>query len=136
MEEERLKNLFSQYDPELSSSMAFIEHLERNLDTVELIHQENAAVMKRNRIAVAIASCTGFMSGVIFTLLFPYIDSLIKSLSDSMLTAYGLTDSLNGLHLISWLSIGGISVFVTINTYNLVNNILSQKMSKGRLHYF
>ncbi|MBD5262119.1 MAG: hypothetical protein HDS38_08330 [Bacteroides sp.] len=127
MEEERIKDLFKDYAPDLSSSMDFMQRLERNLDAVELIHRENAAVMKRNRLAVAIASCAGFLTGVIFTLLFPYINSLIQSLSESIQASCNIPYSLNGMQLIAWLAVGAASVFVALNTYSLTNLLLSNK---------
>ena len=127
MEEERIKDLFKDYAPDLSSSMDFMQRLERNLDAVELIHRENAAVMKRNRLAVRIASCAGFLTGVIFTLLFPYIKSLIQSLSASIQASCNLPYSLDGLQVIPWLAVGAVSVFVALNTYHLATVLLSRK---------
>ena len=66
MEEERLKDIFNDYDPELSSSRNFIERLERNLNAVELIQKENAKATRRNKAAVLIASIAGFITGFIF----------------------------------------------------------------------
>ena len=122
MEEERIKDLFQEYDPLLSSSMDFIECLERNLDTMEIIHRENAAAMKRNRIAVAAAAAAGFITGVIFTLMFPYIKALIQSMMAAVLTEFCLpyTHPTEYAMTISWLLIGGISVFSALNTYNII----------------
>lgn len=127
MEEEKLKDLFKRYDPDISSSMAFMERLERNLNAVELIHQENNAVLKRNRMAVAIASAAGFITGVIFTLLFPYINTLVQTLMSAILTAFRLPDAIYGIHVISWLLIGGVSVFVALNTYTLTLSIIPSR---------
>lgn len=129
MEEDKIKELFSGYDPDISSGIAFMERLERNLNAVELIHQENSEVLKRNRIAVAMASMAGFLTGVIFTLLFPYIDSLVQTLMSTILTACSLPDSLYGVHVISWLAIGGVSAFVALNTYSLSTSLLSHRQA-------
>lgn len=121
MEEERLKDLFQAYNPRLSSSMDFMERLDRNLNAIEFIHKEKAAVRKRNRVAVVAAAAAGFMTGVIFTLLFPYINALIQSMMVALTTECRLPENLYGEYAmtISWLLIGGISVFVAINTYNI-----------------
>ena len=121
MEEERIKDFFHGYDPELSSGIAFMERLERNLDAVEMIHRENEAAMKRNRIAVAVAAAAGFITGVVFTLIFPYIKALIQSMMATVLTEFRLSDNLQCEYVmtVSWLLIGGISVLVALNTYNL-----------------
>ena len=119
IEDEGIKEIFSSYDPELSSSMAFMERLERNLDAVELIHQENAAVLKRNRIAVAIASAAGFAAGVIFTLLLPYIYGIVRSIIDSFPAISNLDPTGSYSLAAAYIVIGAVSVFVAVNTYSL-----------------
>ena len=127
MEEDRIKELFSEYNPELTSGIDFIDRLQRNLDAVELIHQENGAVMKRNRAAVMVSSLAGFVTGIIFSLFLPYIDSLVQTFLSSILTSCCLPDSLYVIHVISWLAIGGVSVFIALNTYFLSTTLLSHK---------
>lgn len=119
MEEDKIKELFSSYDPELSSSLAFMERLERNMEAVEFIHRENEAIMKRNRLAVAIASVAGFVTGVIFTLLYPYILALVETSVNSLLAACQIPGALYGIHIITWLIIGAIAVGVALNTYSI-----------------
>ena len=123
MEEQRIKDIFRSYDPELSSSMAFMDRLERNLYAVEMIHRENEAVMKRNRIAVAVAAATGFITGVVFTLIFPYIKAIVQSMMAAVMTEFNLpSDHYSEYAMtISWLLIGGISVFAALYTYNLTH---------------
>lgn len=124
MEDDRLKELFNGYVPKLSSSMDFMERLDRNLNAVELIHRENEAFMKRNRIAVALASLAGFITGVIFTLLFPYLNGLVNSVTDILLSTCSIPTPLYCIQVLTWLLIGGISVFVSVNTYAISSCLL------------
>ncbi|MDE6554019.1 MAG: hypothetical protein K2K98_13835 [Muribaculaceae bacterium] len=119
MEEDKIKDIFSSYDPELTSSLEFMERLERNLDAVELIHRENAAVMKRNRIAVAVAACTGFFSGILFSLLLPYLMDMIQSLIATFpgMTAHNINPGYT--QALSWILIGAASVFIAVNAYDI-----------------
>lgn len=126
MEEDKIKEIFSGYNPEISSSIDFMERLERNLQAVELIHQENEAAIRRNRLAVTIASFSGFVTGVICTLLFPYINAIISSLTYSIASTFQLVDFDYGNNVISWLLIGGVSVLVALNTYNISSSLLPQ----------
>lgn len=126
MEEDKIKEIFSGYNPEISSSIDFMERLERNLQAVELIHQENEAAIRRNRLAVTIASFSGFVTGVICTLLFPYINAIISSLTYSIASTFQLVDFDYGINVISWLLIGGVSVLVALNTYNISSSLLPQ----------
>ncbi|MDE5849676.1 MAG: hypothetical protein K2H38_06000 [Muribaculaceae bacterium] len=119
MEEDKIKDIFSNYDPELTSSLEFMERLERNLDAVELIHRENAAVMKRNRIAVTVAAIAGFLSGILFTLLLPYLMDMIQSLITTLpgMTAQNINPGY--AQALSWILIGAASVFIAVNAYDI-----------------
>lgn len=131
MKEDRLNDLFKNYDPELSSRLNFIERLENNLNAVELIHKENARVMKRNRIAVIAASIAGFVSGFALSMLLPYIEGLlalfINKLSDSLPQAEFLSDFSPAC---AWLIIGTASVFIAISTYNFTLNSQALKYER------
>ncbi|MDE6512161.1 MAG: hypothetical protein K2L00_08755 [Muribaculaceae bacterium] len=124
MEEERLKEIFSGYNPKLSSSMDFMERLELRLDAVEIVRKENESIIKRNRIAVVFASLAGFITGVISTLLFPYLHGLVNSVADIILSTCSIPTPIYGLQILTWLLIGGISVFVAVNTYSISTSLL------------
>lgn len=130
MEEDRIKELFREYDPELSSSKAFINRLERHLDAVEMIHRENAAVMKRNRVAVIAAACAGFISGMIFTLLLPYLVDIVGYFIETLTGLLG-NNGFYGYHqAISWIFVGAVSVFVALNTYDITLSLLPLRDGK------
>lgn len=123
MEEKRLKVIFKEYDPELSSRMAFMERLERNLNAVEIIHQENTKAVKRNRFAVILASMVGFLVGFVFSFALPYFNNMANELkesipSDSILSKLNLV--LEFQDLIAWVVIGGTAVWAAVSTYNAV----------------
>lgn len=124
MEEEKIKELFREYDPKLSSSMAFIERLERNLNAVEMIHRKNNAVMKRNKRAVVMAACAGFISGIIFTLFLPYLTDIINSGMGAIADLFGHNDFSGYPYTLSWIIVGAVSVFVAVNTYDIALSLL------------
>ena len=134
MEEDRLKDIFKEYEPDLSSRMAFMERLERNLNAVEIIHQENAMATKRNRLAVTFASMAGFLVGFLFSFALPYISNMIAEIEDSISTNSVLSN-LNAIlefqSVIAWVIIGAFSVFTSIGTYNMVINY--QPLTGGKL---
>lgn len=130
MEEDKIKDIFQRYDPDLSSSMAFMERLERNMDAIEFIHKENAAVMKRNRIAVYVATCLGFISGIIFTLLLPYLKDMIGSVMEAIPVAFFQSVISGYTTAISWIIIGAASVFIAVNTYDITLSL--QPLRGGR----
>ena len=131
MEEDRLKDLFEDYNPELSSKLNFIERLENNLNAVELIHKENARVMKRNRLAVIVASVAGFVSGFALSMLLPYIEGLLTIFINKLSASLPHTEFLSNYSpACTWLIIGATSVFIAINTYNLTLNSQVLKYEK------
>jgi tetrahydromethanopterin S-methyltransferase subunit F len=75
MEDNQIKELFNAFEPELGATSPFMARLQRNMKAVEWVKQHQQDLKRRNRVAVAIAACCGFAMGVIFTLLFPVIDS-------------------------------------------------------------
>ena len=128
MEVEKLKEIFREYDPDLSSSMAFLDRLDRNLDSVEMIHRENESVMKRNRIAVAAAACAGFMVGILFSFTLPYISELVRSLMNVIpgVSCQDISDVYP--RMVSWIVVGVVSVFASISTYDIS---ISLRPSRG-----
>lgn len=121
MQEDTLKDIFKNYEPELSSRMDFMNRLERNLDAVELIHKENANAMKRNRLAVIAASASGFISGILFSLLIPFINQLISVLCSRITTDIQLLNKIADYQQVAmWLIIGGISVIISLYTYKTI----------------
>lgn len=125
MEEDRLKYIFRQYDPDLSSSVDFLKRLERNLNVVEMIHQENAKAAKRNRIALMLASLAGFTVGFLFSLTLPYIDKMAIGFRNSIISQsilHKLDFVFEFQYVIVWIIIGAISVIASLVTYNMALN--------------
>ncbi|MDE6561407.1 MAG: hypothetical protein K2K75_08515 [Muribaculaceae bacterium] len=133
MEEDRLKDIFKEYEPDLSSRMAFMERLERNLNAVEIIHRENALATKRNRLAVICASIVGFLVGFLFSFALPYISNMIAEFED-FISTNSVLSNLNAIpefqSVIAWIIIGAVSVFTSIGTYNMVLNY--RPLTSGR----
>ena len=119
MEDDKIKSLFSNFDPELSSDFQFMNTLRRSLNSVEIIKRHTAEVRARNRKAVAIAAFAGFIVGFLFSLSLPYLNDAISTWQltlpqDSILNAFA-----TNFPTIAWLIIGGASVSVALNSYDL-----------------
>lgn len=119
MEDDKLKELFDNYNPELSSGMRFMERVERNLDSVESLMTRNAAMRKRYRKAVFAAAIAGFVVGMIFTLFMPYIATWVVALME-MLPQNFLTEAVaENYRLAVWPLICATSLFIAVNTYEI-----------------
>lgn len=72
-EDDKIRELFSRFDPELPSESLFMSRLKRNMEAVELVKRQTAAVRRRSRKAVIAAAIAGFVVGVIFAALMPFL---------------------------------------------------------------
>lgn len=127
MDDDKLKSLFSDFEPELSSDIQFMTKLQRSLNSVEIIKQHTAEVRSRSKKAVAIAAVVGFIVGFLFSLSLPYLGEAVSNWQltlpdESMLNAFA-----DNFTLIGWLVIGGTSVLAALNTYEVSLSLLKPK---------
>ncbi len=114
MEDEKIKDIFKEFDPELSSSFQFITKLQKNMEAMEIVRQYNETQKRRNKWAVAIAGICGFAMGVIMTLLLPFITDWVASIS----FALSLPPTLNFAYIV-WLLVATVSVLTTVSVYEI-----------------
>ena len=127
MEDDKLKSLFSNFEPELSSDFLFMNKLQRNLNSVELIKQHTAEVRSRSRKAVAIAAIVGFIVGFLFSLSLPYLSEAVSNWQLTLPSESVMNVFANNFTIIAWLVIGGTSVFAALNSYELSLSLLNPK---------
>ncbi len=84
MEDDKYKEIFRNFDPELSSDLQFMTKLQHNIDSVEIVMQHSYDVRRRNRCALFVALLVGFVTGVIMTSLCPMIIDGFKILDISI----------------------------------------------------
>lgn len=127
MEEDKLKEFLINFEPEISSDFSFMSKLQHHLDQVEMIKQHNSDIAVRRKKAVVIAACVGFIAGFLFSLVLPYITTLITDLQLSLPSGSTIQVIADNYLTIAWLIIGGFTVFISLNTYELSLSILSRK---------
>ena len=127
MEDDKLKSLFSNFEPELSSDFLFMNKLKRNLNSVELIQQHTVEVRSRSRKAVAIAAIVGFIVGFLFSLSLPYLSEAISNWQLTLPSESVMNVFANNFTIIAWIVIGGTSVFAALNSYELSLSLLKPK---------
>ncbi len=125
MEDDKIKELFNDFEPELSSSFQFMTKLKRNMEAVEIVKQHNAALKKRNKLAVAIAGVCGFAVGVILTLLFPLLGSWVSTFSIS-LPHFQIQNITIEYSYLYWVVMAAVSALTAINAYEIAMAKLSQ----------
>ena len=127
MEDDKLKYLFSNFEPALSSDFLFMNKLQRNLNSVELIKQHTAEVRSRSRKAVAIAAIVGFIVGFLFSLSLPYLTDAVSNWQLTLPSESVMNVFANNFTIIAWLVIGGTSVFAALNSYEVSLSLLRPK---------
>ena len=131
MEDDRLKDLFGNFDPELSSGTAFVDKLRRNLDSVEIVRRQTAELHRRNRKAVLIAACVGFIAGVLFSLILPYISHAMLSLQLALPQGSVLKAVADNYLVITWLLFGTATAFISVNAYDVALSMLKSRGSSA-----
>ncbi len=128
MEDNNIKDLFQDFQPELSSSFQFMTRLRKNMETVEILRQHNVALKKRNKLAVAIAAVSGFVMGVVMTLLLPLIGDWVATFkAPSLLHISSLTIDYS---FVTWIVMAVACIITALNAYEIA---LSKLTPKDRL---
>ena len=130
MEDDKLRELFDSYQPELSSDALFMSKLKRNMESVELVKRHTEAMRKRSRIAVVVAAIAGFVMGVVLTLLSPLIGDFVSTIA---LTISDHSDIVMRIdwQIVGWILTAIISVFTAVNAYEITISRLSVTQKQG-----
>ncbi len=124
MEDNIIKEIFKEFDPELSSSFLFMAKLKKNMEAVEYIRQYNVAQKRRNKLAVILAGVSGFAMGVFLTLLYPFITEWIASLNFSISLLAESNLKYDFSHL-GWIVIAIGSVLTSMSVYEAASARIS-----------
>lgn len=130
MEEDKLKDLFVNYNPELPSDFSFMTRLKHNLDQVELVKRHNSEIASKRKKAVAIAACVGFIVGLLFSLTLPYIGNMMTSLQSSLPSGSTLKMIADNYLTVTLLIMGASTALLSLNAYDLSLSLLSLKSTK------
>jgi hypothetical protein len=128
MEDDKLRNLFNDFQPELSSSSKFMSKLQKNMEMIEFLKQHDIALKKRNKLAVVIAAVSGFVMGVILTLLFPLIANWISTVSVSLPHLH-ISNLTIDYSFVAWIIIAGVCIITALNAYEIALAKLAPKES-------
>lgn len=110
MDKDKLKDLFTDFEPELSSDLDFLAKVHRNVNTIELVRQHNKVMRRRNKIAVVIAALSGFITGTLFTLLLPLIVDWIYTIQLPIIVDY---------QLVTWVISAVVSILTAVSVYEM-----------------
>ncbi len=126
MEDDKLRNLFNDFQPELSSSSQFMTKLQKNMEMVEILKQHDIALKKRNKLAVVIAAVSGFVMGVILTLLFPLITNWVSTFSVSLPHLH-ISNLTIDYSFVGGIVMAGVCIITALNAYEIALAKLAHK---------
>lgn len=122
MEEDKLKSLFAEFRPELSSDRRFMDRLTRNMESVEIVKRRMAETRARNRRAVTVAAIVGFVVGFLFSLTLPYMSGLVAGWQVTLPQESVMSVVADWFVVIAWGVIGCTAVIAAINTYDMMTS--------------
>lgn len=126
MEDDKIRTMFQNFEPELSSDFNFMARLERSMNAVELVKQQNEALRLRNKTAVAIACAFGFVLGIISTLLFPILANWLSGINFS-LPEFHIASLTFEPSIVGGIIMASVCVILTLNVYELALAKLTTK---------
>ena len=123
MYDDKLKELFKNFQPELSTDDDFVGRIERNINSVELIMQEAASMKRRSRRSFCVGAAVGFIAGLIMSQFVPFVCRAISEFRLSMPDSniIGLLSDFQST--LAWLLVGATSVILALNSYDLMQAI-------------
>lgn len=122
MEEDKLKSLFAEFQPELSSDSLFMNRLERNMESVEIVKRRVEEMRARNRRAIAVAAIVGFIVGFLFSLSLPYLSGLVAGWQVTLPQESVMNVVADWFAVMAWGVIGAVAVTAAINTYDMMTS--------------
>lgn len=124
MEDDQLKDLFSQFRPELSSDRRFLSRVKHQIEAIESVKAEQRAMISRQKRALALAAVVGMVVGVALTLLVIWLGDGFSSFSIPAINiSWSFINLTSGLTLdlrpLLWLIAAGAVTITAINAYTL-----------------
>lgn len=122
MEDDKLRSLFADFQPELSSDHQFMSCLERNMESVEIVKRRMSEMRARNRRAIAVAAVVGFVVGFLFSLALPYLSGLVADWQLTLPEESVMSVAADYFAVIAWGVTGATAVIAAINTYDMITS--------------
>ena len=132
-ENDKLKELFRGFDPDVSSESTFMMKLEHSLNSVEIVKRHSEEMESRHRKAVAMAAVVGFVAGFLCSLLLPALQNGVAVWKDTLAETSWFMPVADNIMVIGWMMVAVTSTLFALNTYDLTLSVLkSGKDDSGK----
>lgn len=118
--DEELMKLFGDFKPDLPSDDEFMSTLRHNLHAIDAVKRYNIERKAINRKALALATVTGFLFGLISSLFLPYLSGAIENIDFGIALDSASRMLSDGSTIISIALLGLTTILVSLNVYELV----------------
>ncbi len=119
-DDKKLTSLFADFNPEMMSDNLFMAQLEKRMQAVEVIKQYAEANRRKNKLAICVAACAGFVAGVVFTLCFPYLSEMLSKLAGEWSATAKFVEVYGNVAI--WGVIATITIAVSYLAYDLTSS--------------
>ena len=94
---------------------------------IEEIRRQNASERVRGRAALAIAAVAGFIAGVLFSFMLPYIGAVANMICSNLPGDAAVMALENYAPVFGWLLVGATSVIISLNAYDLTLMLMKSR---------
>lgn len=127
MEDKEIRELFETFNPELEPDFSFMSRLEHAMDSVELIREKQEIRRRHQCRAMAMAAAAGVLSGIVMTLLFPWLWESIITVHSNIYHVVACMSKPHIRPIYYCVAIGLISVLTTVSAYDITLALQSRK---------
>ena len=118
-ENDDIRGLFENFQPELGGDSAFMDRLERNMNSVEDIRRHTVAMRRRYKRAVVLAACVGFVVGALFTFAVPWLSEWLSGVADAVPKLAAMNLTADKCSVLTWMLAACSSVGAALWTYDM-----------------
>ncbi len=127
MDDDKFRELFQGFEPEMKSDDLFMNRLQNRLDNVELVKARNDEVIHRSRIAVVVALVVGIVAGSLLSFAIPYISAYLQSLSTDFASMPQIANISDHEIIITWGIVACATSILAYNSYILTFSLLKKR---------
>lgn len=123
-EDDKIRQMFSRFNPPRSADWRFVRMVESGLDSVETVRERVMLSRKRSRVAVVVAALAGFVAGAACTTVVPQLMSAIADWeltlpAESVLKQMSVYSS-----SVVWIGVAAVAATAAMSAFNLTEAVL------------
>lgn len=123
-EDDKIRQMFSRYNPPLSVDWRFVRQVESGLDSVEAVRERVMQSRKRSRVAVVVAALAGFVAGAVCTAVVPQLTGVIADWEVTIPAGSVLKQIAAYSSSVVWVGVAAVAATAAMSAFNLTEAVL------------